>query len=130
MGAQRISTAEMLGVTRFTPSLWVMSNQRSKADELCPAHLLPPRSWKAGDDGGYAVITALAQLCMHMVPKWCCNYEEVMLLWYLGTYSTVGMFCSAAKGQRQKTLCTGERDPGLSPMVGIGLKQDVPYTRG
>lgn len=35
-----MSTAEMLSVTGFAPSLRATSNQTSKADELCPAWML------------------------------------------------------------------------------------------
>lgn len=55
--------------------------------------------YAAGDDVEYTVATALAQLRVHTVPKSCCDYGAVMLLWYPGTYSAFGMLCSATKGQ-------------------------------
>lgn len=44
-----------------------------------------------------------------------------MLLWYPSIYGPFCMLCSAAKAQSEKTLHREEREPGLSPKVGMGL---------
>lgn len=142
MGTQRISTAEMLSVTGFAPSLRAMSNQVSKADELCPAQwrgkslLLLPQSWK--------VVPAFATQLMMMedtpLPRHlhgCVSTRSQVVLqiqggdatvvsWYLSHFRHV-LLCR--QGQSRKNRGKGARAESPNGN-GAALKQEVLYARG